>query len=693
MKLEELLLKQEYIDEDTMNKAVKIQSETGKDIGDILLDMKAIDQETLSEAIAFQQSLEFDKYENKENFLKNIIPFDSLKVQELKDIASDFKWRKFSPDELIIKQGVQGTNFYLIKSGLAKVYLEEAGKETIIGFLGEGDCFGEMSLLTNDVTTSNVKAVEDTICLFQDKEKFLNMIEKYPQFYNFFNQLLTQRMRTVYKELLSESPGITQVEPFLFRKQIKDMISYEEPFCKEQYPIQEAARDIIEKRLSSMVVIDDQKRAKGLIGLRGIVKSVLLEGVDTQKPVEIIMDRDFYPIDAKSYFFDALHQMVKHQTKELVVLDGKKVQGLLTGFDLLRFRGREVLSIARNIENATDFSQLNKMREDVTKLLIALMNDGALASQACKIITEFNDKVVKRIIKLVEKECGTPPTSYAWLGLGSEGRKEQTLFTDQDNAIIFGDSSSDKTKEYFKKFASMVVDRLNECGYPLCKGGVMALNDKWFGNLEDWKERTKKWSLTSFPEQDEILDNHIFLDFRTVYGDEALEKELKSHVFDLTEQRAPFLISLAQSAVSMPIPLGFFKNFIVEKNGKYKNRLNLKLYGLVPLTTCVRVLALKEKLPETNTLERIKVLNKKNIISDNQAEFLEQAFETFLTLRIRNHLSELDKGEDLSNYISPAELSIRQKQLLKEGFLAVSQLQKTTSDILKIKDIEKMIRY
>ena len=354
--------------------------------------------------------------------------------------------------------------------------------------------------------------------------------------------------------------------------------------------------------------------------------------------------------------------------------------------DLLRFRGREVLSLIRNIEDAADLSQLNLMRQEVEKVLRVLMSDGATASQACKIVSEFNDKVVKRVVRFAEDACGPPPCAFSWLGLGSEGRREQTLFTDQDNAIIFEDLPSDHTHEYFMRLSERVVQGLNECGIPLCKGNVMATNPKFFGSLSQWKERTASWIKNTDLTESELMDTYVFLDFRSIHGDQALEKGLRQHTNELITKNTFFLKSLAESIVSIPMPIGFFKHFIVEKAGKYKDRLNIKLHGLVPLITCMKILSLQHGLMETNTLERIEGLTNKGVISPDHKEALEQAFETLLTLKIQNNLVDIDEGKDFGNYVNPANLSLRQKQLLKEAFWAVSELQKKTKESLKIEE-------
>jgi CBS domain-containing protein len=686
MRVGEILVKQGYVSEQLIGQALEKQATTRQRIGEILVDAGFINETILHNVLTFQKTLEKDRLENKQVFLKSTIPFDALSEQAIEKIAADMELSSFFPGEGIIKQGTPGTHFFLVKNGLVKVFLEEEGKETVLGFLGEGDCFGEISLLTDGPATANIQCVEYTLCLVQPKEKFLEMAREHPVFYQFFNRLLTQRLKGVYKELLSENPGIGQVEPFLYRKQVKDLFAPSQPFCAPRSPIREAARVIVEKGAGIVVVVDEQGRPQGTLGVQDIVKSVLLGGVDAEQPVETIMERDYHSIDTKRYFFDALHEMVLHKTNELIVLEGEKAEGVLTGFDLLRFRGREVLSLLRNIEGAPDFAHMGRMRGEVERVLKALMTDGALASQACKIVSEFNDKMVRRVIKLVEEGMGAPPCRYAWLGLGSEGRREQTLITDQDNAILFSGGPTGESAEYFAAFSTRVVDGLNRCGFPLCKGGVMANQPKFFGDLKDWKARAGQWAMPFRLQEENLSDIYTFLDFRALSGDFELERDLKSHVLSLIKESPSFLRTLAQGVTSIPIPLGFFKNFIVEKSGKYKNRLNLKLYGLVPLVTYVKLLALGQGIVETNTLERIKALCAEQVFSSDQGEFLEQAFETFLTLKIRNNLNDIEQGKEFGNHIDPAELSTRQKQLLKEAFLAVSQLQKTTRSLLRVEE-------
>jgi CBS domain-containing protein len=617
------------------------------------------------------------------NFLKVVAPFYKIPEEDLEQIAKTMVPEQFSLNEFVIKQGVHGLNFYIIMNGIAKVYsLNDEGKEDIVTFLGEGDCFGEISLLANKPSTANVQAVENMTCLIQSKEHFFLMAKQYPWMLDFFSQLATRRLKITCAGLLSgDDWGATPVESYIYTKQIKDMVSPVNKFVNEKETISNVAKALIEKKAGSQVVTDDRANPKGIISVSTILESILLQHVDPGEPVEKIVEREFSSIRSDSHFFDALHCMIKNKTNTLVVTEGDKTVGVLTGFDLLRFRGREVLSLLRNIDNAPDLSQLNAMRHEIEKVLRELIADGASASQTCKIISEFNDRIVAKVIEFAEGECGRPPCAYAWLGLGSEGRKEQTLFTDQDNAIIIQRCD---TAEYFKEFSNAVVNGLSMCGIPLCKNGTMASNPKFFGDLVEWKDRVAHWILSRDLSEKEMMDTYIFLDFRSLHGEQSLEKELKDHIMRLITKNQSFLRSIAEAVVAIPMPVGFFKNLIVEKSGEHKDGLNLKLYGLVPLVTCAKILAFHYQVLETNTLERIRALRRLNAISSDQVEFLEQALETFLALKIRNSLADCNEGKTFGNYIKPSELSTRQKQLLKEAFWAVSEFQKTTGNILQV---------
>jgi CBS domain-containing protein len=258
------------------------------------------------------------------SFLGSILPFNQINENALLDLSRRLGRETFPPQALIIEQQSPGISFYIIKSGLVKVFLvDEKGQEKVLGFLGEGDCFGEISLLTDGLTTANILTVEETVCYIQPKEDFLRMVRCHPFFLEFFNRLLTQRMLSIYKEILIETPGISQVEPFLFSKKIKEMISARDYCLGPGSGLRQAAEKIVREDLEALIVLDDRKKIVGILDRKDVIEAFLHEGREPEVSVELFAKKNFRTVDSESFFFDALHEMVKGKTPFLVVRKGE----------------------------------------------------------------------------------------------------------------------------------------------------------------------------------------------------------------------------------------------------------------------------------------------------------------------------------------------------------------------------------
>jgi CBS domain-containing protein len=685
MRVGEILVKQDYIGESLLKDALAVQDANHHrtSIGQILINMQAVSEARLDEALHFQKSLELDSLENKQDFLRRISPFNLLSDEQLDWIGQGMRWEGFQPEKIILARGATDPNFYVIKAGFIKVYVEKEGEEVLLAFLGEGECFGETSLLPN-ATAGTVKALEYTLCLVQPKEAFLSMVREHPVFQTFFDQLITQRVRRIYNEVLEMGTYPIRVKTFPYKEQIKNLFPAQPFSCHYKTTVREAARDLYARNANVLLVVDDDTRPKGILEANEVLRAVVVEHADPGQTIERLVSEKYNVVDADDYLFDVIYQMVKHKTDHIVVVDRERAVGVITGSDLLKFESREILSLLKNIDGAPSIDDLRPMRSQVDRTLKTFMAERTPASQVCRIASELNDKIVRKVVALVEGQSGGAPAPYAWLGLGSEGRREQTLATDQDNALIFS-SALPVATEYFRHFSEKVVNGLAQVGYPLCKGNIMATNPEYRGDITEWKRKLSQWA-TGSGVQRELVDQYVFFDFRAICGSATLAAELRRWLFNLIEERPMFLGILAAPIVSIPIPLGFFKGFVVEKNGKYKNTINIKTFGLLPLTTCIKLLALKERIEETNTLARITALHREGILSASQAELAEYAFETFLALKIKTNLVEKEQGREMSNRVDPDGLSIKEKQLLKEAFLTVANLQGTTRQRLNVEE-------
>jgi CBS domain-containing protein len=360
-----------------------------------------------------------------------------------------------------------------------------------------------------------------------------------------------------------------------------------------------------------------------------------------------------------------------------------KLVGIISEHDLMVSQGNNPVAVIKGFQQAKSIDEIVAIRKNIDLAMRVILEHGGMAKDICELITTLNDHLTQKIITLAEEAMvreghGRPPLPYAWLALGSEGRREQTLRTDQDNALIFVDHSpevEEEARSYFLNLAEKVVSGLERCGFPRCKGGVMAINPKWCQPLHVWKEYFRHWILDVDYPAEEVLATFVFFDCRPIYGQYELVSQTAGHILDLLGEGNSFAREMAKTAILHKTPLGFFKRLVVEKSGEHKNKLNLKLNGLTPLVDAIRTLALSQKVFETNTLERISALVAKESLTPAEADDLGDAFNVIMLIRVRHHVNVLRQGGVPDNYVNPDELSIIQRTMLKEAFKTIDRLQ------------------
>lgn len=288
------------------------------------------------------------------------------------------------------------------------------------------------------------------------------------------------------------------------------------------------------------------------------------------------------------------------------------------------------------------------------------------ASQLLQVSTSIYDHLFGHLIRNSLTKAGEPPCKYAWISLGSLGRKEQLLMTDQDHALIIENPDHQET---FLRVAEDVTSLLEEIGFPKDPANIIASNPDWCLGLNRWKEIFTKW--LKQPEPDALLHSTIFFDFRVISGDPGLGNALRNHLFEQLPKSSLFLSMMAKNAVETPAPLSFFRKFLLEKNGQHKDQFDLKLRALLPLVDMARVMALQNRIEETSTINRYRKLaeldpNNKNLLNESA-----EAFEYLLGLRFRFGYLNSDSGR----YIRPDQLSKIERVQLKEIFHTISELQ------------------
>jgi CBS domain-containing protein len=483
-----------------------------------------------------------------------------------------------------------------------------------------------------------------------------------------------ERVNELQELMTSGHPAVVESE--LIGTRVRDLMNAKPVSILPDMTVAQAAERMLQHDLAGLPVVGAAGDVLGLVTMKELVRRGLFHGVDWTTPVHRVMQSDYAAVQPDTFYFDALTAMVKGGAPVVLATEGRHLRGVLTMNDLMRSRGASVIGVLEGIDAQTTIEGLAGFRPEVDRILASLVVDGALASQITGIITEFNDRITRRVVALCEARLGPSPAHYAWLGLGSEGRKEQTLTTDQDNALVFEDwvQGDENALVYFSRLAQEVVRALERCGFKVCLGQIMASQPKWSGGLELWLERVRTW--VGVPTARGTRDAMTFLDFRTVYGDAGLARSLRDQANQIFRENPRVLTPMAEDTLSKAPPLGLFKRFILEKSGDYKGMLNLKAQGTLVLVDALRLLAVKEGLFETNTLDRLAGLSQRNLFTTSQADSIREAYQTLMGLRLRANIRAIQEHRDPNNHVDPDQLPHWHQQRLRDAFLIAEDLQK-----------------
>jgi CBS domain-containing protein len=369
--------------------------------------------------------------------------------------------------------------------------------------------------------------------------------------------------------------------------------------------------------------------------------------------------------------------MIRHGIHHLPVIEEGRLRGVLTNHDLMMIQGTSPIAVVREIEDQLDLEGLARAARQVDAMIGLLLREGARAGNVTRVITEINDRIVRKALELVGAGLGPAPVPWCWIVYGSEGRREQTFKTDQDNALVYADprdpGEARAAREWFATFAPQVRDALASCGFPPCPAGYMAANPVWRLPLQVWKSTFSAW--VANPGAEAVLRSLILFDFRPLHGADDLAAELRRHLTAAIGRTPAFLGFVANQLVKNPPPLGFLNRLVVEKEGEHKDRLNLKLKAIAPIVDLARLFALEKGTPETGTLERLAALRATHTIVGRYGEELEQAFEFLMLLRIHRQQAQAAAGREPDNFVDPQELSALERKTAREAFGLVAKLQ------------------
>jgi CBS domain-containing protein len=602
------------------------------------------------------------------DFLAEHAPFAAVPRAELERLARRLTVRYARRGTRLMAVGRANDEVFVVRSGAVQI-TDDNG--TLVSRGGEGAAFGTTAL-DGQASRFDVEAIEDSLLLVLPAAAFRELAAAHPVVGDYFSQQRAARLR----HALQTMPH-TEQRTAVLQTRLRDLLRREPITTTGDATIREAAQLMAREQVSSLLVVDGASLV-GIVTDRDLRTRVLAAGLDTSHPVSEMMTTHPVTAGPDDIAMELILEMTSRNIHHMPVVDrgpGATPLGMLTSTDLMRLERANPIHLVGDIAKADDLDTLITLSQRLPRIIDQLVHEDATADGIGRIVTAVGDAIEQRLIHLAERALGPSPAAYAWVVLGSQARLEQGPGSDQDNALVLSDDVTPADAPWFEALARFVVDGLVACGYPRCPGDIMATNPRWRQPLREWKRTFAQW--VDEPVPDAILRSAIFFDLRVVHGDPALVEELQEQIRRSAPRSSRFLAHLARNAAANEPPLGFFRGFVLEREGEHKDRLDLKRGGFHAVVEVARVHSLSRGLPQVSTLSRITAAAGAGGLGSDSAADLRDAFEFIRYVRLLHQAKQIRSGEAPDNFVAPSELSSFEKRHLRDAFQIVRTAQQT----------------
>lgn len=610
------------------------------------------------------------------DFLKNFPPFSFLKPKDLESISSQISIIYKEKNSVIFSENEEThDSFYVVNKGV--VVLKTRQFNDILDMCDEGDVFGLRPLIANENYQMEAVAYEESILYaipitifrpyaLENKAVGNFLIESFAS--NTLNPYSKSHRSKLYGDELDTEVKLLDFQPIKYSKKL---IS-----CSEKTTAVEIAEIMTKKNVGAVLVLKNTLPI-GIITDKDLRNKVVTGKYPITVSASEIMTTPVVTYPKKLTITQAQIAMMKSDISHLcITTDGtinSKAVGILSKHDVMVSLGNNPSVLIKAIKRAKKSKKLKPIRASIMILLKGYIDQNIPLMLTSKIITELNDACIKQIIEISLAKMSTkPPVKFAWLALGSQGRSEQLLQTDQDNALIYEDVTEElqeSTKKYFLELASHINKGLFDIGYDYCPAEMMASNPKWCLSLNEWKQTVYQWITNTG--KNEVLLSFIFFDYSLSYGDSELSNSLSDFIFETIKSNPIFYAHLVSGALQSPSPTGFFRDFLLEQNGINKDFFDIKNRALMPLADAARVLILYHAVKSiSNTVQRFEKLAE--LEPENGELYLACAYsyKVLLKFRTTQGLMHNDSGQ----FITLESLSKSEKIKLKSTFKTIKEL-------------------
>lgn len=611
--------------------------------------------------------------------LERTPPFNALPQDEREAILSDVSIEYFNAGEVIIEQGVSThPGLYIVESGMVR--LMDVAQQRLIDKAGEGEHFGSFGLVKGGSAIYEAKAVDPTVCALLRGDRFQRLYEQYGDFAAYFDSDLR-----MYVRRMGSSMDVTGGH-LLFSRSLNQFMHRQLVTCESGLSARRAALLMKREGVDSLLVMQGEKLL-GILTDSDIRNGIVGRGESVDTPIRKVMSAPAVTIPSDATLYESMMKMLSERVHKLVLVDPREPQkpvGVMTDRDIAHFRALDPVATTSRIENASSVAELATIRTATSEQLLNLYRQGALPEMLNRIMMVFYDRLVLRVLRLVEEKLRddeadlTVGLNWAWMRIGSGGREEMALNSEQHNALVYADPSSDdeaaRADKWFDRIADGVNEALEVCGFKPSE--YVARDPRWRQPLRAWKREFRQWILQS--DEKSLAPTPIFFDLRSVFGDRSLVLRLKEDIVDALNVQAmdetrTFLRLIAGHAMEFRPPTSLVRKML-DRVGE--GRFDVREGGIRPIVDAARVLALEVRyLESTNTFDRLRRARREISELSRVIDDALEAYQYLVDFRLESQLKAVEAGDPPVNQIDPTALNKMQQRLLRDAFSRAADLQ------------------
>lgn len=599
------------------------------------------------------------------DFLAEHEPFAALSDGALDALPGKLVARYYRRGSVLVEHGAANSFLFILRSGSVDI-LEQSG--TLVDRADVGESFGISSVMTGGPSNYRLQAHSDSLCLLLPGEAFAELMASCPEFNRHYLGQQAGRIRAAIESVRTRDAGSA-----ILRTRVRDILRSAPITISPDADVSTAAQLMTKCRVSALLVAKDDELV-GILTDRDLRAKIVAEGRPATEPVAAVMTPDPLSVPPGTLAFEVLVLMTQRGFHHLPVTEDGQLLGMITAGDLMRLEQANPSYLVDLIERQTDVAGIAETARRIPEVVALGASQDATAADVARVVTATIDALTRKLIGLAEAEFGPPPAPYCWVALGSQGRLEAGVQSDQDNALVLAEEPTADAASWFGRLADFVVSGLERCGFERCPGDMMATNPAWRQSVSGWETSFAHW--LNAPDPDALLHAQTFLDMRPVHGNRELAERVHGQAVALMPGSQRFLAYLAKQAHRFEPPLGFFRDFVLEGVGEHTDALDLKAGGVTPIVQLARLFALETGSRALSTGDRLRIAGENGALTAENAANLTDAFEFINYVRLQHQVRQLAEGTRVDNYIRPATLSPFERRHLKDAFAIIRSLQK-----------------